>query len=81
VLQPPGGSPNVTSFFENYLAAPVVIALYLIWKIKIRGAGGLFIRAHQMDLTTGMRQLDLEPLSEPKAPWYLWPRTFISGLI
>jgi len=52
------------NFFENYLAAFIVIALYLIWKGVTKGKGGLFVRAHQMDLMTGMRQFDLDALEE-----------------
>lgn len=46
------------------LALPLAIALYLGWKLYIRGAGGLYVKAHQMDVTTGMREFD--PDDEPK---------------
>ncbi|MCJ1336267.1 hypothetical protein MMC09_001543 [Bachmanniomyces sp. S44760] len=58
-LYPVGGSPSAETFFETYLAAPIVIALYVFWKIYSRGDGGLFRRARDMDLMTGMRALDL----------------------
>ncbi|KAL8839738.1 MAG: hypothetical protein Q9170_001609 [Blastenia crenularia] len=61
-LFPVGGSPDAQTFFENYLAGPIVIALYLGWKVYTRGKGGLFVRASDMDIDTGMRQLDLDPL-------------------
>lgn len=46
------------------LALPLAIGLYLGWKVYIRGAGGLYVQAHQMDVTTGMREFD--PDDEPK---------------
>ncbi|KAI4167706.1 MAG: hypothetical protein LQ343_006986 [Gyalolechia ehrenbergii] len=61
-LFPIGASPDAEVFFQSYLAAVVVITLYLGWKIKTRGRGGLFVRAAQMDLDTGIRQFDLEPI-------------------
>lgn len=55
---------NAIFFFQEYLAAPIVIALYIFWKIWSRNKGGFFIRAHQMDLLTGMRSFDLDPLED-----------------
>ncbi|KAK1036089.1 hypothetical protein LTS16_014075, partial [Friedmanniomyces endolithicus] len=53
-LFPIGGSPNASSFFQNYLTALVIIVLYVGWKIHIRDAT-FFIRAKDMDLITGLR--------------------------
>ena len=61
-LFPIGGDPDAEVFFEQYLAAPIIIMLYLGWKIYSGGKGGLFVRAEDMDLTTGLRSLDLEPM-------------------
>ncbi|KAL8639625.1 MAG: hypothetical protein Q9228_003359 [Teloschistes exilis] len=63
-LFPIGASPNAEAFFESMLALPLAIALYVVWKLYIRGAGGLYVKAHQMDVTTGMREFD--PNDEPK---------------
>ena len=68
------------SFFENYLAALIVIVLYLGWKIKTRGAGGLYIRSHQMDLMTGMRAFDLDPLPAEKKTLRNLPMRTLRGL-
>ena len=68
------------SFFENYLAALIVIVLYIGWKIKTRGAGGFYIRAHQMDLMTGMRAFDLDPLPEEKKTILNLPKRTLQGL-
>ncbi|KAL9130491.1 MAG: hypothetical protein Q9175_007007 [Cornicularia normoerica] len=64
---PVGGSTNATNFFQSYLAAPIVIALYIFWKVYSRNKGGFFVRAHQMDLLTGMRTFDLDPLEDAAA--------------
>ncbi|KAL9598159.1 MAG: hypothetical protein Q9219_004656 [cf. Caloplaca sp. 3 TL-2023] len=61
-LFPIHGVPDAELFFQSYLAGPIVITLYLGWKIYSRGKGGLFVRASQMDLDTGMRHLNLDPL-------------------
>lgn len=78
--QPVGASPNATSFFQSYLAAPFVIFLYLLYKIYSRGAGGLYIKAHEMDLTTGMRVLDLDPPTERKKSIVNLPSRVLGGL-
>ncbi|MCJ1465860.1 hypothetical protein MMC07_004479 [Pseudocyphellaria aurata] len=79
-LWPVGASPDAEYFFEQYLAAPFVIFLYLGYKIYSRGAGGLYIKAHEMDLTTGMRVLDLEPLTERKKSIVNLPSRMLGGL-
>ncbi|KAI4176512.1 MAG: hypothetical protein LQ346_007880 [Caloplaca aetnensis] len=64
-LFPIGAPTEAETFFESYLAGPVVITLYLGWKIYSRGKGGLFVRASQMDLLTGLRTFDhLDPLND-----------------
>ena len=68
------------AFFENYLAAPIVFALYVFWKIKTRGAGGFYIRGHQMDLMTGMRAFDLDPMPVAKKSLKNLPMRTLQGL-
>ncbi|MCJ1482178.1 hypothetical protein MMC06_002341 [Schaereria dolodes] len=81
-LFPVGGTPTggASAFFQTYLAAPVVISLYVFWKIYTRGAGGFFIRAHQMDLATGMRELNFDDGIEEKKTWVNLPRRVMGGL-
>lgn len=50
----PGSSPDPQIFFQQYLAAPIVIALYLFWKIYTRD-WRLYIPAAEMDLKSGAR--------------------------
>lgn len=66
-LYPPGSSPTATAFFQEYLAAPIVIALYVFWKVYSKNKGGFFVRAHQMDLLTGLRTFDSDPLEDAAA--------------
>lgn len=57
-------SPDAQAFFEQYLAAPIVIGLYLFWRIVTKFKDPLFVRAKDMDLTTGLRSFDLDALDE-----------------
>ncbi|KAJ9154974.1 Amino-acid permease inda1 [Pleurostoma richardsiae] len=50
----PGSTPDAEYFFQQYLAAPIVIALYLGWKVWT-GNWRLYIPVHEMDLKTGAR--------------------------
>lgn len=61
-LFPVHSKPDATAFFQNYLAAPVVIALFIFWKVFTKNRAGFFVRAHKMDLLTGMRTFDLDPI-------------------
>ncbi|KAL2439144.1 putative amino-acid permease P7G5.06 [Exophiala dermatitidis] len=53
-LFPLGGKPDAKIFFQNYLAAPIVLIFYIFWKLYSRD-WSLFIRAREMDVTTGLR--------------------------
>ena len=59
------------NFFEAYLAAPIVIAFYVPYKIWYRTP---FIRSANMDLHSGVRDLNLaELLAEERAEQANWP--------
>jgi amino acid transporter len=71
-LYPVGGSPNAQAFFESYLAAPIIIALYLGWKLYVRGP--LFISASSMDIDSQRRSIELDPDFVPvKKTWANMP--------
>lgn len=62
---------RIKTFFEGYLAAPIVVLMYvgfkLIKKTKI-------VRAKDMDVTSGIRELNLEELlAEERAEMANWP--------
>ncbi|KAI5200124.1 amino acid permease [Aureobasidium subglaciale] len=67
----------VESFFEVYLAAPVVILFYVVYKIWKRTP---FIRSHNMDLHTGIRELNIAELvaeeRAEQAQWPAWKKTY-----
>jgi amino acid transporter len=70
-LWPIGGEPNAEAFFSAYLAVPVVILFYIPYKIYYRTP---FIRAKDMDLVTGRRELNLDAiLAEVRAEEATWP--------
>ncbi|KAK3902015.1 amino acid permease/ SLC12A domain-containing protein [Staphylotrichum tortipilum] len=50
----PDASPDPEGFFMTYLAAPIVIALYLGWKVWTRD-WRMWIPAHEIDLKTNLR--------------------------
>ncbi|OAP59869.1 hypothetical protein AYL99_04871 [Fonsecaea erecta] len=76
-LFPLGSSPDAEVFFENFLAAPIVIALYIGWKLYSRD-WKLFIRASEMDVTMGIRRGSLEIAAEKgRTGWSKALRAFI----
>lgn len=65
-------SELVENWFEVYLAAPVVLLFYIPYKIWYRTP---FVRSHNMDLHTGIRELNLaELLAEERAEKATWPK-------
>jgi len=63
---------RVQGFFEVYLAVPVVFAFYVPYKLWYRTP---FVRAKDMDLVTGRRELDLrEILEQERIERMQWPR-------
>jgi len=74
---PIGGEPNAETFFQAYLAAPVVLVFYLFWKIFKRTK---IVKSHEVDLITGRRELNLAELKaeerEEQATWGKWKRFY-----
>lgn len=65
------GAAQADNFFLNYLAAPIVIMFYLGYKFWFKTS---FMRCKDMDLQTGIRELNLrELLAEEKAEKAAWP--------
>lgn len=60
----PIGGPNLdaSTWFQLYLAGPLLVFLYLVWKVYsffTRPADRpLFVRIKDIDIHTGMRQID-----------------------
>jgi len=57
-----GGGPTAQGFFEQYLAAPLILFFYLVWKFWTRD-WTLYVKASEMDVTSGMR-LNIDHLRE-----------------
>ncbi|ANB14973.1 amino acid permease GAP1 [Sugiyamaella lignohabitans] len=61
-LYPVGAAtPNAQDFFQSYLSVPLVLAMYIGHKIYSRSG---FIRAKDIDLFTGIRELDRDLLRQ-----------------
>lgn len=70
-------SDLVENFFSVYLAAPIVILFYVVYKFWYRTP---FIRAKDMDLNTGRREFDIQHLLEEEraeqAAWPIWKKVY-----
>lgn len=70
-------SALVENWFQAYLACPVVLAFYIPYKLWFKTP---FVRARDMDLMTGRRDLDIQQLLEEEraeqAEWPLWKRVY-----
>ncbi|KAI4287672.1 MAG: hypothetical protein L6R35_003067 [Caloplaca aegaea] len=82
-IQPQYGPPitgtlaHVRNFFQAYLAAPVVLLCYIVYKLIYRTP---IMRCKDMDLKTGLRDLNLvELLADEefeKASWPKWKKAY-----
>ncbi|KAK4169474.1 amino-acid permease [Cladorrhinum sp. PSN259] len=54
----PSAKPNAETFFTSYLAAPVVISLWVFWKLK-SGNWRILTPLMEIDLKTDLKALDL----------------------
>lgn len=72
-----GAKPDAERFFANYLAVPIVLVFYLGFKVFYRTP---FVRAKDMDLTTGRRELDISALLAEerveRAQWPAWKKAY-----
>lgn len=62
-LFPLGGSPDAITFFKTYLAVPVIIVFYVAHKLW-RKNWKLYIKAQDIDIDTGRREVDLDLLRQ-----------------
>ncbi|KAF7593375.1 glyceraldehyde-3-phosphate dehydrogenase 1 [Aspergillus hancockii] len=67
----------VESWFSVYLAAPVVLLFYFPYKFWLKTS---FLKASEMDLHTGRRDLDVQYLIEQEhaeqAAWPIWKKVY-----
>ena len=59
-----GGNLDPTTWFQAYLAGPLLVFLYLVWKVYswfVRPADRpLFVRTRDIDILSGMRDLSTD---------------------
>jgi amino acid transporter len=74
---PIGHPSSAEAFFQAYLAAPIVILFYVVWKIWKRTP---FMRPSTIDLVSGRRLLDTQELIDEeraeRATWPVWKRVY-----
>jgi amino acid transporter len=70
-------SQRLQRFFSVYLALPVTIAFYIPYKLYYRTS---VVRSHNMDLHTGIRELNIEALieeeREERKKWPRWKKVY-----
>jgi amino acid transporter len=65
---PPGASPDASYFFQQYLAAPIILALYIFWKLYSR-QWRMWVPTSEMDITSGLRVDLLNEDEDLETPW------------
>jgi yeast amino acid transporter len=67
----------VSNFFEAYLAAPIIIAFYVPYKLYYKTP---FVKAADMDMATGRRDLDIQDILDQEraeqAQWPMWKKVW-----
>ncbi|KAF3064490.1 putative amino-acid permease P7G5.06 [Daldinia childiae] len=56
----PNSHPEAAKFFQAYLAAPIVIFLYVFWKTWSGSWRQMWVKLNDIDLTAGARPLEME---------------------
>ncbi|KAH6712685.1 amino acid permease/ SLC12A domain-containing protein [Leptodontidium sp. MPI-SDFR-AT-0119] len=79
-LWPIGGKPDAQAFFQSYLAAPIVIAFFVGYKIYYR-QWSIGVKLSDIDVDAGRREVDfvafraeLDAERAEKAAWPAWKR-------
>ena len=75
-LWPIGGKPDAEAFFESYLAAPIVIAFFVGYKLYYR-QWSIGVKLADIDVDAGRREVDFvafrAELDAEKAERQSWP--------
>jgi yeast amino acid transporter len=77
-LFPIDGTPDAKAFFQAYLAAPIVLFFFIVWKVYKKTR---FVRSSEVDLVSGRRLMNLAELKiqerEEQQAWGPWKRYFL----
>lgn len=74
-------TPDASVFFQSYLALPIVIALYIFWKVYSR-EWRMYIPVEDIDVDAGLREYVPEERDELKVDrsWSSLPMRIVRGL-
>ncbi|KAI1638862.1 amino acid permease [Biscogniauxia mediterranea] len=77
----PDATPNAEDFFMSYLAAPIVLLLYLFWKVYTKD-WSMWIKLSDIDLVSGSRPLELDDddVDEEPKTWANLPMRIVRSL-
>ncbi|KAK1999844.1 amino acid permease [Colletotrichum falcatum] len=75
----PNAQPDPAAFFQAYLAAPIVVFLYVLWKVISRD-WTLYVPLRDIDLKTGVVLADPSDEPEPTKTWTNLPRRIAGAL-
>lgn len=72
-----GAAGQAKNFFLAYLAVPIVLLFYVVYKIYYKTS---IMRSENMDLQTGVREINLRELlaaeREERASWPMWKKVY-----
>ncbi|KAJ2989455.1 hypothetical protein NUW58_g3458 [Xylaria curta] len=75
----PNASPDAKTFFTSYLAAFIVLLLYLFWKVYSRD-WSLYIKLTDIDLVSGSRPLSPSEFDDPDTKKGNWAMRIVRSL-
>ncbi|KAI0146019.1 amino acid permease/ SLC12A domain-containing protein [Hypoxylon sp. NC0597] len=77
----PDSTPDAAAFFQQYLAAPMVIVLYVFWKFW-SGKWQMWINLNDIDLMAGARPLEIDEDDEivEKRTWANLPMRILRAV-
>ncbi|OTA93085.1 hypothetical protein M434DRAFT_395960 [Hypoxylon sp. CO27-5] len=77
----PDATPEAAAFFQQYLAAPIVMLLYVFWKFK-SGKWQMWVKLNDIDLMAGARPLEIDEDDDivEKRTWANLPMRIVRAL-
>ncbi|KAI1501264.1 amino acid permease [Biscogniauxia marginata] len=77
----PNATPDAEAFFKSYLAAPIVLLLYLFWKVYTKDWSS-WIKLSNIDLVSGSRPMEItdDDIEEEPKTWANLPMRIVRAL-